>query len=134
MIGRSEIDAMKPTAYLINVARAGLIDEHSLYHALEQRRIAGAALDVWWNYPEGGTSAPPSRNPFHTLDNVIMTPHTSGVTDATFRARLRDVAANISALVAGEPLRHVVKAATASPVGPVDQDTSYVSWGGQPRL
>lgn len=113
MIGRSELERMKPTARVVNVARAGLIDEDALYDALDAGRIAGAALDVWWRYPDEGSVGPPSRRPFETLDNVIMTPHTSGMTEATFDARLRDVASNISAFMAGKPLHNVVRGGSA---------------------
>jgi D-2-hydroxyacid dehydrogenase (NADP+) len=64
--------AMKPTSFLINVARGGIVDEPSLVEALEQHRIAGAALDVFSEEPL------PDDHPFWTLDNVLLTPHTAG--------------------------------------------------------
>ena len=51
LIGEAELGLMKPTAILVNVARADIVDEDALYSALAERRIAGAALDVWYRYP-----------------------------------------------------------------------------------
>ena len=86
---------MKPTAFLINVARAEIVDEDALYDALPQRSIAGAALDVWYRYPrEPGPTAPANR-PFHELPNVLMTPHVSGWTDGMLDARAKLIAENI---------------------------------------
>jgi len=101
-IGRRELALMKPTAFLINVARAEIIDEVALYDALAQRAIAGAALDVWYRYPrEAGPTAPATR-PFHELPNVLMTPHVSGWTDGMLDARAKAIAANISRVASGE--------------------------------
>lgn len=110
LIGESELAQLAPSAVLINVSRGAVVDEHSLFQALRQHRIAGAALDVWWKYPDGGPDGRPSTLPFHELDNVIMTPHTSGVTDDVFTARAADVAHNIKAVRDGTPLRNVVDA------------------------
>jgi D-3-phosphoglycerate dehydrogenase len=74
LIGRSELALMKPTAYLVNTARAGLIDEGALVEALQQRRIAGAALDVFWREPL------PADDPLLGLDNVTLTTHLAGTT------------------------------------------------------
>lgn len=73
--------AMKKTTYFVNVGRASTVDEEALFHALEQNSIAGAALDVWYKYPIGPSErkfTPPATFPFHTLDNVIMSPHRAG--------------------------------------------------------
>jgi D-3-phosphoglycerate dehydrogenase len=72
MIGASELSLMKPTAYLINTARASVIDHAALYAALAERRIAGAALDVYEREP-----VPPDE-PLLKLDNVLLTPHLAG--------------------------------------------------------
>ena len=64
--------AMKPTSYLINVARGGILDEPALVHALKRRTIAGAALDVFGEEPL------PPGHPLWTVDNVLITPHTAG--------------------------------------------------------
>ena len=70
---------MKPKAYLINTARGGIVDEDALFEALSERRIAGAALDVFDNEPV----IRPHR--FGTLDNVLLAPHCIAWTDELFR-------------------------------------------------
>jgi len=75
MIGMAEISQMKPTAYLINTAHAAVADETALYNALQQHRIAGAALDVFWQEPL------PADSPWLELDNVLLTPHLAGAAD-----------------------------------------------------
>lgn len=108
LIGARELAAMKPTALVVNVARGPVIDEDALYTTLVERRIAGAALDVWWRYPDSSGKGEPSSRPFAELDNVVLTPHVSGVTTETFAGRVVDIARNIDRLVAGEPLANVV--------------------------
>jgi len=75
LIGEKEISLMKPTAYLINTARGALVDEKALLTALQRKKIAGAALDVFSVEPL------PMRSGFLKLDNVILTPHIGGVTE-----------------------------------------------------
>jgi phosphoglycerate dehydrogenase-like enzyme len=75
MIGARQIAAMKPSAFLINVARGSLIDETALVAALERRAIAGAALDVAAQEPL------PPDSPLWPLENVFITPHVSGVSE-----------------------------------------------------
>src|SRR5690606_3304468 len=78
MIGAAQLRAMKPTAYVVNVARGGLIDEEALYEALTTGEIAGAALDVFTSEPpaEGGTA-----HALLSLPNVVVTPHLGASTD-----------------------------------------------------
>ena len=78
---------MKSTAFLINVARGEVIDESALYTALQDGRIAGAAIDVWYQYPDGSEPMHPAAHPFQDLANVIMTPHIAGWTTETFQHR-----------------------------------------------
>jgi phosphoglycerate dehydrogenase-like enzyme len=114
---RSLVDAaafarMRPTAFVINVGRGPVIDEAALYHALRERRIAGACIDTWYVYPRADDPNPqPSRLPFRELDNVTMTPHMSGWTFGTRRRRQRAMALNLDRLAAGEPLLNVVRPA-----------------------
>ncbi|HVC61311.1 MAG TPA: 2-hydroxyacid dehydrogenase [Acetobacteraceae bacterium] len=103
LIGDPQLGLMKPTAFLINVARAEVIDEEALYRALTNARIAGAALDVWYRYPTAAGSAEPANQPFHELDNVLMTPHVSGWTQGMLRARSQLIAENIARTARGEP-------------------------------
>jgi phosphoglycerate dehydrogenase-like enzyme len=112
LIGAREFALMKPSACLVNVGRGPVINEEALYEALRTRRIAGAGLDVWYQYPSSpGQIQRPARFPFHELDNVIMTPHKP--TAETMAYRWRAIAANIGRLLAGTPLLRVVHPATA---------------------
>jgi len=99
----SRLRLMKSTAYLINVARAEIIDEAALYRALATGGLAGAALDVWYRYPTTTETTLPATQPFHELENVIMTPHVSGWTEGMLDARARLIATNIERTIRGEP-------------------------------
>ena len=73
MIGARELALMKPSAYLINIARGELIDENALMHALRSKQIAGAGLDVF-------EVEPLFESPLFALENVVLTPHQAGLT------------------------------------------------------
>jgi len=103
LLDARRLHLMKSSAYLINVARAEIIDERALYQALASRRLAGAALDVWYRYPTIGGDVAPSVEPFHALDNIIMTPHVSGWTQGMLDARSNVIAENIARIARGEP-------------------------------
>jgi phosphoglycerate dehydrogenase-like enzyme len=107
-IGRRELGLMKSSAFLINVARAEIVEEDALYDALQRGSIAGAALDVWYRYPREPGPAAPAARPFHELPNVLMTPHVAGWTDGMLDARARLVAENIRRVAAGETPLNVV--------------------------
>ena len=108
LIDAGRFGLMKPTAFLINIGRAGILDEEALYDALKNGAIGGAAIDVWWQYP---TAAEPNRRgsrlPFHELPNVIMTPHCSSATDGARDRRFNSVAGNIDRYARGEELHNV---------------------------
>ena len=89
IVGAHELSLMKPTAYLINTSRGPLIDEAALIEALRQKRIAGAALDVFDVEPL------PAGHPFRTFDTVLATPHIGFVTEETYRLFYGDTVANI---------------------------------------
>lgn len=108
LIGPREFAQMRRGAFLINVARGAVVQEEALFRALKERRIAGAAIDVWYRYPKTDRPLHPSRFPFHRLSNVVMTPHVSGWMLGTRQKRLELVAENIDRLVAGKPLLNVV--------------------------
>ena len=74
-----------------------MVDEQALFEALRDRRIAGAAINFWYQYPGEGAQAEPSGLPFSALDNVLMTPHLSGVTIDTFRGRMDGICQNLRA-------------------------------------
>jgi phosphoglycerate dehydrogenase-like enzyme len=108
MIGATQLEALGPEGVLINVGRGPLVQERALYDALVGGVIKGAAIDVWYRYPADGVGCAPSELPFGELPNILMTPHSSGVTRDTFAGRADDVAANIVRLTRGEPLRNVI--------------------------
>ncbi len=105
IINKRTLGLMKPTAYLINTARGGVVNEPDLYDALKNKRIAGAGLDVF-------DEEPPGDNPLLTLDNVVMTAHTAGV-DLKSRDDMARLAARaIVKLLGGEwPAEWVVNGA-----------------------
>jgi phosphoglycerate dehydrogenase-like enzyme len=111
LLGERELRLMKPTAVLVNVARAEIVDEEALYRALARRAIAAAALDVWYRYPTGAGPTVPARQPFHELPNVLMTPHVSGWTEGMLEARAKLIAENIHRVTRGEPPVNLVGAA-----------------------
>jgi len=78
LIAKREFELLGPDGLFLNVGRGAVVDEESLYNALKEKVIAGAALDVWYNYTpvsdEGGRTSP-YNCPFHELDNVILSPH-----------------------------------------------------------
>jgi phosphoglycerate dehydrogenase-like enzyme len=109
LIDARRLRLMKPTAILINVARGEVVDEDALYLALRDGTIAGAALDVWYRYPAGGPSTLPGHRPFHTLSNVLMTPHVSGWTEGMMDARAGVIAENIHRIARGDPPLNLIR-------------------------
>jgi phosphoglycerate dehydrogenase-like enzyme len=104
--------AMRSSAIVLNVGRGATIDERALYGALKEGRIAGAIIDTWYNYPAPGQpNVLPSALPFHTLPNVVMTPHMSGWTTGTIRRRQQTMADNIRRRADGRPCVNVVRSA-----------------------
>ncbi len=102
LIGAKEIALMKRTAYLINTARGGIVDDEALYHALKQRSIAGAAIDCFLNEP---LTAPP---PYAELDNVLLAPHCIAWTDELYRDIGRVACQGFLDIAAGRKPRGVV--------------------------
>lgn len=102
MVGEKELAAMKPTAYLINTARAGLVDEKALIAALQQRRIAGAGLDVFLDEPLKADS------PFLTLDNVTLSTHIAGTTKEALTRSPEILMEDIQKLLSGQKPRFII--------------------------
>jgi phosphoglycerate dehydrogenase-like enzyme len=98
IVGAAEIAGMKPTAYLVNTSRGPLIDEQALITALQERRIAGAGLDVFWTEPL------PKDHVVRRLDNVVLTPHLGYVVDENLKRFYENAVKNIKAWLAGEAL------------------------------
>lgn len=96
LIGAAELALMKPTAVLVNTARSGLVDEEALVEALADKRIMGAAIDVFDQEPL------PPEHPLVTLDNVTMTPHLAGSTIDAFRGSPALMAGHLKRLMHGD--------------------------------
>ncbi len=96
LIGAAELALMQPTAILVNTCRGPVVQEAALVEALQARRIRGAALDVLEKEP------PAPHNPILTLDNVLLTPHTAGVTRDTWSRRGQFIFENLQRVWNGE--------------------------------
>jgi len=102
MIDAAALAAMKPTAYLVNIARGAVVDEPALIEALGSGRIAGAGLDVFASEP------PPADHPLLQLRNVVATPHVAGISAAAQRQSWRSIAENVDRVARDERPRWVV--------------------------
>lgn len=102
LISAAELAHMKKTAWLINLARGSLVDEPALLSALGDRRIGGAALDVFEREPL------PTNSEFWRLPNVLITPHTAGLTDKMWERQFELLSENMRRYFAGQPLLNLV--------------------------
>ena len=97
-VSRDIIGRMKPTAWIVNIARGAIVDEAAMVDALREKRLGGAALDVFAKEPL------PAESPLWSFDNVILTPHTSGDSPRVAERTLTLFAENLRRYKAGEPL------------------------------
>ncbi len=95
-VGAAVFAAMKPTSFLVNLARGGVVDEPELVEALQSKRIAGAALDVFTEEPL------PADHPFWSMHNVIITTHQGGFCDVYVDFALPTIEANMAKFLAGD--------------------------------
>jgi D-3-phosphoglycerate dehydrogenase len=102
LFNAARLKRMKPTAYLINTARGGIVEEAALYDALSSGKLAGAGLDVFEQEP------PPSGHALFELPNVIIAPHVAGVTREAVDRMSEQTARNILSALDGEPIRQNV--------------------------
>ena len=103
MIGKPELDLLKPGAYLINIARGAVVDEPALIEALRAGHLGGAALDVFEHEPL------PESSPFWDMENVLVNPHSASTSDRE-NERLTDLFCdNLKRFVNGQPLRNVLQ-------------------------
>ena len=109
MIDQSAFAKMKPDASFVNVARASLVSETALYDALSTRQIKAAAIDVWWDEPRiVGTVQQVSELPYADLDNIILSPHLSGLTTGMLERRFSAIAENIDRFARGETPSNII--------------------------
>jgi D-3-phosphoglycerate dehydrogenase len=102
MFNAARLKRMKATAYLINTARGGIVDEQALYDALVSGQLAGAGLDVFEQEP------PPIGHSLFELPNVVFAPHVAGVTREAVDRMSEQTARNILSALDGEPIRQNV--------------------------
>lgn len=101
MVNKESLAMMKPTAYLVNTARGGLVDEDALYNALKHQQIAGAGLDVF-------NEEPLRQSPLFELENVVFLPHLGGHSKGATHNMGRMNIDNILAVSAGKPTKNIV--------------------------
>ena len=99
LVGRAELEAMKPTAHLVNTSRGPIVDEEALAEHLRAGRIAGAALDVYSVEPL------PAGHPARTLPRTVLTPHLGYVTQHTYRVFFTQAVEDVAQFLAGHPVR-----------------------------
>ncbi len=103
LIKAKEISLLGPIGLIINVARGDIINQKNLYDALKNRIISGAAIDVWYDYhpnPDKDDVKRPYKFPFHTLDNIILSPH-RGYSPFSDLLRWNEVVENITRMAKG---------------------------------
>ena len=101
LVGREDLARMKPTAFLVNTSRGPIVDEQALLETLQQKRIAGAGVDVFSVEPL------PLDHPFRKLDNMVITPHLGYVSTDSLRAHYSQMVDTIDAWFKGEPPRRL---------------------------
>ena len=102
LMNAARLSAMKPSAYLINVGRGPQVDDAALVEALGKRQIAGAALDVFEREPL------PAESPLWGAENLLITPHTAGLTEKLWHRHYELFSDNLRRYLAGDSLRYVV--------------------------
>ena len=108
LIGARELGLMKPTAILVNVGRAAIVDEKALYEHLRDRPEFCAGIDTWWHEPGPGREFS-TGYPFFDLPNVIGSPHNSGVTDGALQVGAHKAAENARRFLRGEAVIGVTR-------------------------
>jgi len=101
LVNARVLDALGPEGYMINVARGPVVDQQALIAALKEKRIAGAALDVFWDEPDVPAE-------LLAMENVVMTPHIGSTTREIREERGRKMLANLKAHFAGQPVLNPV--------------------------
>ena len=100
-MGKEQFDKMKETAYFINTARSGLVNTNDLVDALKNRKIGGAAVDVY------DTEPLPANHPYLSLDNITLTSHLAGTSCDTMRTSVEIGIEELKCYLEGKPMRNV---------------------------
>lgn len=113
LISAEEIALLPPSCVLINIARGSIVNQEALYIALKEEQITAAGIDVWYSYPrtsESRADTPPSRFPFHELENLVMSPHRGGAfqLEELEQRRMTDLARTLNAFARGYEIPHHV--------------------------
>jgi len=111
-LGSGDLAKMKAGAILVNISRGPIVNEEALIEALRAGQLAGAGLDVFDREPL------PADHPFRSLDNVVVTPHIGYVTEPGFRTAWQRMAEDVTAYLAGSPIRLVTDPADCPPMAP----------------
>ncbi len=93
---------MKPNAIFINTARGGVVNQEDLATVLKERKLMGAAVDVYDPEP------PPYDHPYFGLDNIVMTPHIGGISEEAARETTETIARNLIKAILGEKVETIV--------------------------
>jgi phosphoglycerate dehydrogenase-like enzyme len=107
IIGESEFNLLQPDSLIVNIGRGPLVDQAALFQALANGRLAGAGIDVWYNYPRdksSRTNTPPADFPFHKLENVVMSPHRAGTTGDSKQIIMEHLADILNTAAKGETM------------------------------
>ena len=105
LLGAADLALLRPDALLINTSRAAIVEQDALVEALRAGQLGGAGLDVFDQEPL------PADHPFRTLPNVLATPHLGYVTDTNYQVYFAEAAADITAWLAGSPVRVLTRPA-----------------------
>ncbi|MCP1495654.1 lactate dehydrogenase-like 2-hydroxyacid dehydrogenase [Pseudomonas migulae] len=115
LINRSVLDALGPNGFLVNIARASVVVTADLINALEQRRIAGAALDVFDHEPQ-------VPDALKSLSNVILTPHVAGLSPEATQGTVELVGRNLTAFFTGQPVLTPIELPVSASVTPPENN------------
>lgn len=109
LIKLDEFKCLSPECIVINVSRGEVIDEKSLYRALDEKIILGAGIDTWYNYPSMNNPKvfPSIDHEFHMLDNLILSPHRAGYLEGDF-PHLKDAIENLNRANRGKELKNII--------------------------
>ena len=111
LLAERELSALQEGSIVVNIGRGKIIDETALFEALKSKHLHSAGLDVWYNYPkdrEARANTPPSKHPFHELENVVMSPHRAADSEDFGGRWTADLAAKLNMLADGKELPHRV--------------------------